>query len=259
MAHPSHEAVLRTTVAAVLCIFAVSANANAFIPSLISANVLWALALPVVVGLEGFLIARSGWQEPYKTSFVANLLSMAAALPLGIVITLLAATLGDERTQGMQAVVTGALVYGGVPVPSYGYLGRNEVSSWVLAALIFMGLCWLATWIVEGWYFAKHNPSIARRDIYSRTAKINLASYAMLVALWVPYSLYFAYQGEEQEKASCSNWHFWGPDCPAIWSKYPEIRAARLQSCSSQGMNTETCLTRDGWFNRLDRNNKGPR
>jgi hypothetical protein len=232
------------------CFFPASAHADAFIPSLISANILWALALPVVVGLEGFLIERSGWQSPYKTSLIANLLSMAAALPLGVIITLAAAALGNIRADGIQAVVMGALVYGGVPVPSYGYLGRQEYASLLLAALVFMGLCWLATWAVEGWYFAKRNPNIRKREIYSRTAKINLASYTLLLALWLPYSLYSAYEGEEWVKDSCSSWNYWGSECPAVWSKYPDIRASRLQSCSSQGMDAQACLTREGWFNR---------
>ena len=52
----------------IICIFAIlmfiskAAYADAFMPTMVSANVLWLLALPLVVAVEGLIMAHWKWQ-----------------------------------------------------------------------------------------------------------------------------------------------------------------------------------------------------
>jgi hypothetical protein len=76
-----------------------------------------------------------------------------------------------------------ALFYGDTPVPSYGFIVGWSMAGIFSAALIFIGLCWLLTFVVEGYFYARKNPSRPRMEIFRRTALANVASYCFLIAL----------------------------------------------------------------------------
>lgn len=79
----------RVWMALILAVVPLLAHADAFLPTMISANVLWVLALPLVVAVEGWVMTRWQWQQPHKNALKGNLLSMLAALPIGVGLSIL--------------------------------------------------------------------------------------------------------------------------------------------------------------------------
>lgn len=230
------------------------AYANAFIPTMISANVLWALILPVVVFVEGRLMARWEWNNPYKTALRGNLLSMLAALPFGILLSLTGhyLTTSDAKTTlsvlsaPVRFFLAQAFFYGEPDGPSYGYIVGFSFANILLAALIFIGLCWLVTFVVEGHYYSKKNPLRTKREIFRRTALANVASYCILILLWLPYSYYaaHAWQGDEYERTFCGRAWSWSSRCIAVWEKWPGVKERRLAECNRLGISNNQCLER---------------
>jgi len=229
-----------------------TAWANAFLPTIISANVLWALTLPLVVSVEGLLLRRWGWQSPFKVSLKANLLSMFVALPFGLALSFLGGWLTPMRGPGrLQAWGMGeeaarflgqVLLYGHPNAPAFGFAGGSSMMAEVtLAALCFMGLCWLLTITIEGWYLAKKSPVQPRKMLVRRVLGMHLLSYAILAVLWLPY----AYKGAKAEEVSmvrhCSEPTSWSEHCSAILDKYPEALATRMARCSSKAISPERC------------------
>lgn len=178
----------------------VAANADAFIPTMISANLLWLCALPLVVVVEGRFMAHWNWQEPYKNALRGNLWSMLAALPLGVGLSILGGYLSSKDAQTTLAFIPDAarhllaqtFLYGQLPAPSYGFIAGFGEAGIFLAALLFIGICWLLIFGVEGYYYGKKNPLLPKGKVCGFTAIVNLISYALLLAMWLPYSYYSA-------------------------------------------------------------------
>lgn len=176
------------------------ALANGFIPTMISANVVWFLALAPIVAIEGWFMAGWEWERPYRYALMGNLVSMAAALPFGILLSLAGGYLASADAKAAfpyladstRFFLAQALLYGDTPVPSRGFIADSGMAGIFLAALIFIGFCWLLTFAVEGYYYARKNPSRPRLEVFRRTALANVASYCFLLALWLPYSFYCA-------------------------------------------------------------------
>lgn len=167
--------------------------ANGFIPTMVSANVLWLAALAPIVAIEGWLMNRWAWEKPYKSALIGNILSMLAALPLGLLFSKAGMYLGtiDWKTtfpyvsDSARNIIVQSLVYGELPLP----FNQHEWT-WAgvsLAALIFIGLCWSFTFVIEGGYYSRKNPTRPRIEILRRTALANTASYYFLIAIWMPY------------------------------------------------------------------------
>jgi hypothetical protein len=235
---------------ATLGLFSTSACANAFIPTMISANVVWMLVLAPVVVIEGWLMARWKWARPYKTAFGGNLLSMLAALPVGVLLSLAGAYLTDADARStlsflpdtVRFFLAQVLFYGDTPVPSYGFVGSFSSAGVFLAALIFIGLCWLLTFVIEGSYYLRKNPSFSRKEIFLGAALANVASYCFLVSLWLPYSYYAASAAQESFLRFCAEPSAWSNGCTGIWEKFPEVREFRLSACGKRGIPEGRCL-----------------
>lgn len=235
---------------AALGLFSTSACANAFIPTMISANVVWMLVLAPVVVIEGWLMARWKWAKPYKTAFSGNLLSMLAALPVGVLLSLGGAYLAGADAKStlsflpdtVRFFLAQVLFYGDTPVPSYGFAGAFNSAGVFLAALIFIGLCWLLTFVIEGSYYLRKNPSFSRKEIFLGAALANVASYFFLVSLWLPYSYYAASAAQASHLRLCAEPSAWSNGCAGIWERFPEVREFRLSACSKRGIPEGRCL-----------------
>ena len=251
MAHPV-PVIRHAFLASALALVSASACADAFIPTMISANVIWLLVLAPVVMIEGWLMARWKWVEPYKTAINGNLLSMLAALPFGVLLSLGGGYLVsvDAKTtfsflsDSVRFFLAQALFYGDTPVPSYGFVVAFSSAGIFLAALIFIGLCWLLTFAVEGYYYSRRNPSRPRKEIFRGTALANLASYCFLVALWLPYSYLSASSAQESARRICAEPSSWSSGCSGIWAKFPEVRHLRVAACGKREIPEGRCLER---------------
>lgn len=229
-----------------------SALANAFIPTMISANVVWLFVLAPIVAIEGWFMDRWEWEKPYKCALNGNLVSMAAALPLGILLSMAGGYLSSADSKSafpylsdsVRFFLAQALFYGDTPVPSYGFIVGGSKAGIFFAALIFIGLCWLLTFVVEGYYYARKNPSRPRIEIFRRTALANVASYSFLIALWLPYSYYSASAAQEFERWACGQPSSWSSRCNEIWEKFPEVRELRLAGCRTRSIPERRCLER---------------
>lgn len=233
-----------------LALVAPSASANAFIPTMISANVLWLFVLPLVVAIEGWLMNKWNWLQPYKNSLIGNLLSMLAALPLGFLLSMLgyyfasggAKTDIPALSDATRFFLAQVFLYGNTPAPTYGFAGYTG-AGYFLAALLFMGVCWLATIFVEGNFYVRKNPSQHKREVYVRTGLANLASYAVLTALWLPFSYISASSGEDVARKVCASADTYSSHCPALMLKFPELKEQRLVSCRNRrGVSEDLCL-----------------
>lgn len=159
-----------------------AAQADAFVPTMISANILWFFVLPVIVALEGWLMARQKWQEPYWTALKGNLWSMAAALPLQVVLSILGGYVAERDTlafipYNIRFFLAQVLLYG------QAYDARDIF----LAPIIFIGICWAFSVAVEGYYYSLRNPLLPRKKVYRTTVIVHIISYLLLLALWLPY------------------------------------------------------------------------
>ena len=229
------------------------AHANGFLPTMISANILWFLALPLVVFMEGWLLRRWGWTSPFKASFWANVLSMVAALPVGVGLSLLGAWLVPMRGNGVlleagasrqvEFIVGQVLLYGQVSAPAFGFTGgASPMAQVALAALGFMALCWALTVVVEGWYLGRKNPSMGRRVLARKVALMHLISYSALAALWLPYAYWGAMETEQRSIRFCSQALSWSSRCETIWQKFPDAREKRLADCAKNQVEEGRCL-----------------
>lgn len=228
------------------------AHADGFLPTMISANILWLLALPLVVALEGWMMKRWGWTAPYKNSFWANLWSMVAAIPIGFFLSYVGAYLGSKDGQAALSFIPTSVtfnlaqvfLYGNLPAPSYGYInGLGGIAGIPLAGLVFIGICWLLTFGVEGRYYRVRNPLVSKAAIYRGAALSNLASYSLLLTMWLPYSYMSAVSGEAMERRLCQSSNAWSSSCLKIWSRYPEIKADRIHACEDNGIDAVKCVT----------------
>jgi hypothetical protein len=226
------------------------AYADAFIPTMISANVLWIVVLPLVVLVEGWFMARWKWEKPYKNSLFGNLWSMLAALPLGIGLSILGGYIRDAQTtfafipESARYLLASTFLYGQISAPSYDFIDDGfGYAGIALAALFFIGVCWLLTLGVEGYYYVKKNPLLPRGKVYGLTALVNIISYSLLLALWIPYSYHVASTNQESLKYTCSKANSMSSRCPQIWAKFPEIREIRINECSRRLIGEVDCLT----------------
>lgn len=242
----------RAGLAVALASFSSAVFADAFIPTMISANVVWLLVLAPVVTIEGWLMARWKWEKPYKHALTGNVLSILAALPFGVLLSLaggyVASPTGKQTlsflSDSAHFFLTQALFYGDTPVPSYGFIGSSSMAGIFFAALVFIGLCWLLTFMVEGYYYSRKNPSRPRIEIFRRTALVNVASYCFLIALWLPYSYYSASAAQGLMLNVCAQPSSWSSHCTEIWEKFPEVRELRLASCGTRSIPEQRCLGR---------------
>jgi hypothetical protein len=230
------------------------AHADAFIPTMVSANVLWVFVLPLVVVVEGWFMARRGWSAPYKNAILGNLLSMLAALPVGLALSTLGQYVASESARqslsfvpkGLRFGLAQVLLYGQLPAPTYGFIdsfnGFGGIAGIVLAAIAFMGICWLVSIGVEGYFYARKNPKVAKSTVYGVTALAHLVSYTLLVLLWLPYSYHAAKANEDSVLRLCANPMAWDSNCPEIFLRYPQIRQTRLDNCKQQDEAQDTCL-----------------
>jgi len=224
--------------AAIFCLLFVfldasEARADAFIPTMLTANVLWILILPVVIGIEGWFMARQKWPKPYGASFIANILSMLAVLPVEVGFSAIGAAMPKT---GIGSFFAGMLTYGWVPVPSYGYtVDFNQDSAMLLASILFIGLCWLFSIAIEALFYRRRfraliGSQIEKRDIWRVTIKSHSVSYALILALWLPYSFYSAYMVQEEAKKSCALPNESSKICAKIFEKFPEVKEKREQA-----------------------------
>jgi hypothetical protein len=219
---------------------------------MISANALWLLALAPVVMIEGWFMARWKWERPYESAVGGNLLSMLAALPFGVILSLAGGYIYSEGGRAalsflpdsIRFFLVQVLLYGDTPVPTYGFIFGFNSAGTFLAALIFIGLCWLLTFTVEGSYYSRRNPSRPRGEIFRGTALANLASYCFLIALWLPYSYFSASAAQDSEREFCAQPSAWSGRCNDIWAKFPAVRELRLASCVKGQIPKERCLER---------------
>ena len=240
------------SLAIVLTSLSTVACANAFIPTMLSANVVWLFVLATVVLIEGWFMARWKWSEPYKHALGGNVLSMLAALPFGVLLSMAGRYLVSAEAESAFPYLSGpvrfflaqALFYGQMPAPSYGFIVGWSKAGIFLAALIFIGLCWMLTFAVEGYYYSRKNPSRPRKEIFLRTAVANIASYCFLIALWLPYSYYSASSSQNFEREVCASPSYWSSRCTNIWEKFPETRERRLAACSNRQILEDPCLGR---------------
>jgi hypothetical protein len=230
----------------------IAAYADAFLPTMISANVLWLLAFPLIVALEGWMMKRWGWTAPYKNSFWANFWSMIAAIPIGILLSYVGVYLGSKGGQAAMSFLPTSLtfnlaqvfLYGNLPAPSYGYInGISNGAGISLAGLVFIGICWLITFAVEGRYYRKRNPSISKASIYRGAVWTNLASYSLLLTFWLPYSYMSAVSSEATERRFCQSANTWSSTCLRIWARYPELKTERIHACEVNGIDAVKCVT----------------
>lgn len=228
-----------------------AAHANGFMPTMIFANVLWLIVLPVVSVLEGAMMKRWGWQAPYKNSFWANFWSLLAAIPVGLVLSYIGSYLVSSSGQAslgfvppaIRGALAGIFLYGHLPAPSYGYVTSYGMGSLSLAGIAFIGICWVLTFAVEARYLRVRNPSVPPTSIYRGVAVSNLASYSLLLVLWLPHSYFSAMADESMERSTCSQSSSWSSSCFKIWSRYPEIKTERLKNCQDNGIDATACIT----------------
>lgn len=238
--------------AVVLASVSASAYADAFIPTMISANVIWLLVLAPVVMIEGWLMARWKWAMPYKTALNGNLLSMLAALPFGVLLSLAGGYLASADAKStlsflpdsVRFFLAQALFYGDTPVPTYGFIVAFSSAGVFLAALIFIGLCWLLTFVIEGYYYSRKNPSRSRKEIFLGTAAANVVSYCFLMVLWLPYSYHSASSAQEFARRICAEPSSWSSRCTDIWTRFPETKELRLAACGKREIPEDRCLER---------------
>jgi hypothetical protein len=93
-----------TSLAVALASTSTSAFANAFIPTMISANVVWLFVLAPIVAIEGWLMARWEWERPYKSALNGNLVSMLAALPFGVLLSMAGGYLVNLRQARLDTI-----------------------------------------------------------------------------------------------------------------------------------------------------------
>lgn len=239
-----------------ICLFLLGsvpfAHANGFMPTMIFANVLWLVVLPVVSVLEGAMMKRWGWQEPYKNSFWANFWSMIAAIPVGLALSYIGGYLVsphgranlDFIPEKVSGLLAGTFLYGHLPAPSYGHITTHGgMASLSLAGLAFIGICWILTFAVEAHYHRVRNPSIAGSVIYRGVAVSNLVSYGLLLLMWLPYSYFSAIANESMERHVCTRSNTWSSSCLKMWSLYPELKIERLKNCEENGVDATACVT----------------
>ncbi len=228
------------------------AHANGFMPTMIIANVFWLVVLPIVSILEGTMIKRWGWKAPYRNSFWANFWSMIAAIPVGLALSYIGAYLVSDSGQTnadfipemVRRALAGVFLYGNLPAPSYGYVtSYGGMASLSLAGLAFIGICWVLTFGVESRYHRVRNPSIASASIYRGVAVSNLASYCLLLLMWLPYSYFSAIENESMERNMCTRSRSWSSSCLKMWSLYPELKKERLRNCKEDGVDATACVT----------------
>ena len=221
---------------------------------MVSANVLWLFTLPLVATAEGWLLKRWGWSKPYQWAFLANLLSMLAALPIGLALTQAGLHLVPMRgpsvlqeiglSQDTSFFIGQVLVYGRAQSPGFGYAGGGSpVAGTLLAALLFMAICWLVTAAVEGWFLATRNRAVRGRQLWQRVVKMHLLSYGLLAALWVPFAYAKAQDQEEWTQRACSVSNWMLDVCLGIWEKYPQTLADRKSNCEAKGVPQDKCPT----------------
>ncbi len=235
-----------------LASFSSLAFADAFIPTMIEANVMWVFVLPLVVAVEGRMLVGRGWQDPYKVALKGNLLSMLAALPLGIFLSVIGGYFGtksagislDFLPESVRFFLAQAFLYGHLPAPSYGFIDGFQESGIYLAALVFIGICWCATFVIEGRYYMRKNPSLPKRDVLRLTALMNVASYGILMALWFPYSVYSAASEQKHIIGICSHEGAWSSKCGMVWELFPETKNSRLVECRRGRISDEKCFRR---------------
>lgn len=229
----------------------IAAHANGFLPTMISANILWLLALPLVVAIEGWMMKRWGWIAPYKNSFWANLWSMLAAIPIGFLLSYIGVYLGSNDGQAALSFIPKSVtfnlaqvfLYGELMPPSYGHIIGPNRAGISLAGLVFIGICWLLTFGVEGRYYRIQNPLVSKSAIYRGTAFSNLVSYSLLLTMWLPYSYMSAASAETMLRSTCQRPDLWSSNCPSIFTRYPEIKAYRLHACDVNGIDAVKCLS----------------
>ncbi len=200
---------------------------------------------------------RWNWAKPYEHALRGNLVSLAAGLPFGILLSFLGAYLGSEDGQRtfsflpeqVRFFTIQVLLYGDTPVPSYGFMGYSNAGI-LLAAILFIGLCWLLTFVVEGYYYAHKNPQRVRSEIVRKTALANMFSYGLLMLFWFPYSYYTARSSEMLTKTLCSEPSSWSTNCFQLLEKYPEVKDARLQACKRFAITPDSCLKGPNSVNR---------
>ncbi len=167
-----------------------AAHADAFIPTMISADVLWLFVFPVIVILEGWLMARQKWQAPYMSALKGNILSFLAALPLEILLHSIGGYISSPDGRSTFAFIPEKSRFILSQILTYGQLPGPGMSGVYLAAIVFMGICWAFSIVVEGYYYSLKNPSLPTKDVFKTTAVVHIASYLVLFLLWFPYCYY---------------------------------------------------------------------
>ena len=235
-------------------LLASTAHANAFIPTMMSANLLWVVILLPVVAIEGALMKKWGWAAPYRSALGGNTLTMLIALPFGLLLSFLGAACGEWGKAANPGVAQQLLyflaqvfLYGSAPTPTYGFAGSQSFSDllgMLLASLLFVGCCWIFTIYFEANFYARRNKNLESKYILRKTIFMHVISYGVLMALWIPISIYSAKKSHDYQTEVCARFNVSFEPCVQIWKQYPEVKARRLSECISGGVDQQDCFVR---------------
>jgi len=161
-----------------VCLTTEMAYANSIAPILPLFSILGWIALPIIIGIEGFLFRRSNVSEPFRLATYANLVSSLAGLPLAIVTAPLMIPpfpLGSE----VKLMIEKGNLKGGSILVAMGLMG------------LVMGFAinlWIST-RVEHWVASKNmrwkNLALSKKLFI----EVNLRTY-VLISLFFLYDLF---------------------------------------------------------------------
>jgi hypothetical protein len=217
---------------------------------MVSANALWILALPVIVTIEGWFMARQKWPRPYMHALKGNLWSMLAAIPLGLGLSVLGIYISsrdnllDFIPDEIRFILAETFMYGSLRSPSWGfiYISPSGLSDVCLAALVFLGCCWFFSTAIEGYYYSKKYSTVSTKAVFKITAVAHVVSYCVLLLMWSLYSYESTKSEQEFGKIICAAPNAWSYECKMIFEKYPDIKELRLSACQRQGIDHERCV-----------------
>jgi len=144
--------------------------------------------------------------------------------------------------ESLRHLLAQTFLYGQLPTPTYGFIKGFGNSGIFLAALLFIGICWLLTVGVEGHYYKKKNPQLPKDKVFRGTVFVNLVSYCVLLILWLPYSYIDAQSEQRFFQHACSQASSYSSSCPEVFARFPEIKEKRLAECHSRGIQEGDCL-----------------
>ena len=77
-----------------------------------------------------------------------------------------------------------------------------------------------------------------RATLAKKVGVMHLASYAMLVCVWLPLAYHSSRHSELEAVAWCGKPGGWADYCKAVFEKHPKVLEQRLQACSSPVQDT---------------------